>query len=611
MKKYWKILSVILAVLLLVTSCFALISCKPKDGETPDDGKEPETPDKPSKPQNPDDLPSKPTTPTEPDDPATPEEPSEPEEPTTPEEPNDMEGKLMQVRKRKYCANEEIYVTATGEGNAWVGIFRAEDDLSSVSSLRWYYVARSGWINGQTYGLRKSAVATASRAPYCDLPAGKYWLIYFTDDGRETASEWVQIEITSDYMLAPKAVSKMDYELSNPTDGLAAGTVKFTYDESNPVEEIVMYWADVNDKPLSGYMSLAPCKITGNGCVIELPERTLIPAEAKKLVAYSWNSAMGLSKDYCAVELPNGCQFQASGDLLSEFQIVSDIHIDNRLPAHLTHFQQFLDDVTTNSPISNGVFVNGDTANSGERYQWEWISNAITQRADAPNFYFGIGNHEYINAASGQALFLEFRNKFLQAAGVTLNTNEVYYNVKVNGYNHVFLASETPCQPDVGNGGYAELSIEQLKWFDSIMYDITTAEPNKPVFVYLHQPLYDTCAGSLPGQEWNGVHQDAELRAIMSKYKQIMFYNGHSHWVMNSYQNMYVGNDDFPNVFNTAAVGYLWTDYYVPLGVDEVGAQGYYVRVYADKLLVLARDFVSGKWIPSACYVATFDGINQ
>lgn len=34
------------------------------------------------------------------------------------------------------------------------------------------------------------------------------------------------------------------------------------------------------------------------------------------------------------------------------------------------------------------------------------------------------------------------------------------------------------------------------------------------------------------------------------------------------------------------------------------GSQGYYVRVYDGKVLVLGRDFVNAKWIPSACFCA-------
>lgn len=73
---------------------------------------------------------------------------------------------------------------------------------------------------------------------------------------------------------------------------------------------------------------------------------------------------------------------------------------------------------------------------------------------------------------------------------------------------------------------------------------------------------------------------------------------------MNSDGNMYARDDELPNIFNCGAVAYLWSSYDIPTGEYLQGSQGYYVRIYADKVLVLGRDFESGQWIPSACYLA-------
>ena len=136
------------------------------------------------------------------------------------------------------------------------------------------------------------------------------------------------------------------------------------------------------------------------------------------------------------------------------------------------------------------------------------------------------------------------------------------------------------------------------------MKEITEKEPNKQVFVYLHQSLYNTVAGSFKGQGWNGIMQDERVREILKKYPQVYFFNGHSHWDMNSYGNAHLAMNDLPNVFNTASVAYLWTSYDNPTGEYLRGSQGYYIYVYEDKVLVLGRDFEQEKFIPSACYEA-------
>ena len=154
------------------------------------------------------------------------------------------------------------------------------------------------------------------------------------------------------------------------------------------------------------------------------------------------------------------------------------------------------------------------------------------------------------------------------------------------------------------NGLDAYLTDAQLDWFDSRLNALTTAEPNKPVFVYLHQSIYNTIAGSFEGQGWDGIVQNDEFKAIVQKYPQIYMFNGHSHWDLNTRGSMQDRADGLPNIFNTSSVAYLWSSYYVPTGEYSEGSQGYYIKVYADKVLVLGRDFVNGKWIPSACFVA-------
>ncbi|KAI7251650.1 hypothetical protein KC345_g11559, partial [Hortaea werneckii] len=124
------------------------------------------------------------------------------------------------------------------------------------------------------------------------------------------------------------------------------------------------------------------------------------------------------------------------------------------------------------------------------------------------------------------------------------------------------------------------------------------AAQEQPVFLFLHQPLKDTVAGSLESQEWYGVTQDKELRSILSKYPQTLLFTGHTHWELEVDNTMYPGSGEAATMFNAASVAYLWTN------ADEhkTGSQGFYVEVYADKVLVRGRDFTTGTWVESAQY---------
>ena len=120
------------------------------------------------------------------------------------------------------------------------------------------------------------------------------------------------------------------------------------------------------------------------------------------------------------------------------------------------------------------------------------------------------------------------------------------------------------------------------------------------MFLYSHQSTYDTIAGSLKGHNWNGIRPDEKLKSILAKYPQVLFFKGHSHWLMNSYRNAYFASDKMPNVFNTASVAYLWST--TDKEVEVAGSQGYYVSVYKDRVVGKGRDFSAKKWLPSACY---------
>ena len=71
---------------------------------------------------------------------------------------------------------------------------------------------------------------------------------------------------------------------------------------------------------------------------------------------------------------------------------------------------------------------------------------------------------------------------------------------------------------------------------------------------------------------------------------------------MNSASNMKERDENLPTIFNTASVAYLWSDAQATIE----GAQGYFVKVYKDKVLVLGRDFDNEQWLASAQYLVQY-----
>lgn len=498
---------------------------------------------------------------------------------------------LLNVNKKQYLLGEEIYVTAKGEGDAWVGCFFADD--MSKKYVKWYYVARNGFISGETYALIRSAFTPERYENLKTLPAGQYTLKLFADYNGYITLSTVDIEILDEELTKPQAPAQLQYKLDNVADGLADGTLRVTFDEDYCADELVLYWGNA-DGPLSDYTAMATFTVTQRVSDLQMYANTIIPPDATMLYAYGKNSG-GVSDGYCSLTLPKNCQYKFDGAVLESFQVVSDIHIclersnptsDATRLKYDEHLRAMCADILATDKDSSAIFVVGDIANTGLAAEWERALGIMGGFEQLPPTYFSIGNHDLFGSDvydRGVAIFKQYAQ-----------TDNVYYEKEINGYHHLFLGSEA-C-------GLADLSNTQLAWFDSRLSQITSANPDMPVFVYLHQSLYKTVAGGFEGQGWNGVKQDGTLRAIVAKYPQIYMFNGHSHWDLNTRGSMHDRSDGLPNIFNTAAVAYLWSSIYVPVGEYAEGSQGYYVKVYKDKVLVLGRDFVNNRWIPSACF---------
>ncbi len=498
---------------------------------------------------------------------------------------------VFKSNKSTYKEGEDIYVTATGTDSDWVGLYTDTDvpgdpeQPGTAQSIYYGYVAKNGVTSGEYFEI-KSQYFNIDRIDYQSLPAGKYKLILFKDASYEIIKE---LPITIEPFQVEISAS---YDLDNPSSGLADGTVSvsLSQDAVESAENIVMYWAD-DQGILTDYVALAKQKIKGTENQIKMVKNTIIPEKATRLLVYVQHGNK-LSDNYGEVILPENCNYKPQGNLLADFQVLSDIHINvNGGSADgLNHFPMALKDISSTFPESNGIFINGDIADSGHENEYAKMEQIVQSINHLPNVYLAIGNHDYNQGTdNAQSYFKKYAK-----------TDSIYYDKVINNYHYIMLGSEQQ-----GDGLRAFLSDAQLNWLDQKLSADTLKDPTKPVFVFLHQSLDNTVAGSLPGQGWSGVDSSCsvKLRNILKKYPQVVLFNGHSHWEMDSEQNMYERTAELPTIFNTASVAYLWTSYDVTEGVYLEGSQGYDVRVYSDRIEVWGRDFVNNKYIPSAVYV--------
>ena len=496
--------------------------------------------------------------------------------------------------KTEYYVGEPVWVL-TGSKNSggkdWIGIF-PKDYIGA--SIYWEYISD---VKDSVFNIKHSSHSGSSMSDYFGLPAGEYTIYLIPDNltgpnGIPVALTSVDIKIINDPTKIAKAPTAATYTLKNDTDGMADGTLTITLPEDHCADDIYMWWANDSGK-LEGYTRLARFKVTGTTVVHEMTPNTIIPEWATKLLIYTYNDNNGISESCLEVKLPDGAASKEFGEVLSEFQIVSDIHIKaDASNEYSQHFIGMLQDVVKNSPSSVGIFTVGDNVDRGDTPSyWTYFRKHYESVKDAPAIYLGIGNHEYIgtNYSAGLKQFLEYLNF---PDGSTFD--KPYYEVWVNGYHYIFLASE--------NTGASNLSRNQLKWLEE---KINENRDGRPIFIFHHQPMLDTTSGSTAAEGWSGINNHAQLMAIIDKYPEVMMFNGHTHWILDSDNCMYEGEN--AKIFNTSSVAYLWQSYDVVTGEHQTGSEGYYIRIYKDKIAVLGRNFVTGEWVSSAQFLVSYN----
>lgn len=268
-------------------------------------------------------------------------------------------------------------------------------------------------------------------------------------------------------------------------------------------------------------------------------------------------------------------------DVLLRFQVVTDTHVMAD-PGHTynRNLARALEDVKRQAPDSDGIMHAGDITDHGHAEEYAEFRRIWREHgAGLPVSYFASGNHD---------VGLGHWPSRLGAYQEATEMGGPYHDHWVKGYHFIFLGTEQ------GLELFASLSEAQLSWLDAKLAEGKDAA--RPAFVFLHQPLKDTVAGSYESQRWYGVTQDEALKEVLSKHRHAILFTGHTHWELEAANTMFDGQDWLPPMFNAASVAYLWTD------EDEHkdGSQGLFVEVYADRVIVRGRDFATGTWLENA-----------
>lgn len=269
-----------------------------------------------------------------------------------------------------------------------------------------------------------------------------------------------------------------------------------------------------------------------------------------------------------------------------QFPVMSDLHLGN--DRENKYFLRALNDFKNIAPNYNAIALVGDITNHGLESQYNQfntiLNNNISGEAEK---LVTIGNHEFYEGKNWPKPELTDKalvNRFIDKTGMP----GLYYDKWIKGYHFIVLGSEESRVTNESNEDKAIISDNQYKWLEKTL--AVNASSQKPIFVFLHQAIEDTVYGS---EYYGGGLRDGRLFNILKQYPQVVFFSGHSHFLVNHPRT--VNQNGFTQV-NTGSVAYSWYE-----GGDGASqfSQGLLVNVYDDKLEIKTREFTTGKFISS------------
>ncbi|HVJ47589.1 metallophosphoesterase family protein [Desulfitobacterium sp.] len=281
------------------------------------------------------------------------------------------------------------------------------------------------------------------------------------------------------------------------------------------------------------------------------------------------------------------------------FAVISDLHVRSTDKIAQSKVQNALSDLLDpqQSPLDL-IVVNGDLGDglpADYRSLNQLIQNVRSGTTQTTPILFTIGNHEFYKAyhepnsdAWNKDTFPngdtdeQAVQRFLNFSG----RDKVYADSMIKGYHFIFLGSEKSAMsdPNIGDGVY--LSEEQLAWLEQKLAE--NADPKKPIFVFLHQPVFTANSDSPIKSQY--VMQHEKLVNILESYPQVILFSGHLHLKIGAPGT--VVHETF-TLFGDSSVTRVRQ-------ATPEASEGLIVKAGGSKVTVQGRDFEQHKFIPQS-----------
>ena len=277
------------------------------------------------------------------------------------------------------------------------------------------------------------------------------------------------------------------------------------------------------------------------------------------------------------VKTDNPIVFEDSANVKLSMAIIADTHLPNRESAEINLANTFTD--LANSPESFDAFMlAGDIADYGTKNEYKRFFRVLDNQRSVKHLFVTMGNHD-------ARIFFKQNTKIVtkktdEYLGINSN-GKPYYSYDINGYTFVVICTEKRILEK------AYISKEQIAFLDREL-DRGTKD-GKPVFVMCHQPFAETHGLPEVWKTGDMGEQNDEVRAVMEKYRNVFFINGHLHGGI--FEKIAETLNEENGVYSISIPGYRKLNNF---GIQDCGV-GYYCEVYDDRVIFKARKFISGE----------------
>lgn len=301
-----------------------------------------------------------------------------------------------------------------------------------------------------------------------------------------------------------------------------------------------------------------------------------IPFGIKKYI-YQLQAAMPNYDTACEFFDDEPIVFENSEDVRLSFAAIADTHIVNN-EAAFSNLSHVFKDAENSKEKFDALLMAGDISEFGLKKEYAGFFKEYDKQTAFSYIFLTMGNHDVrFLYRRNQKIIMKKACEYLKID----NGGKSYYSYDIKGYTFIVIGTEKRVLEK------AHITKQQIDFLDK---ELKRATANgKPAFVMCHQAFAETHGLPEVWKTGDMGEQSDEVRAVMTKYKNIFFINGHLHGGV--FEKTAHVLDKENNCHSISIPSYRKPNNF---GHRDCGV-GYYCCVYDDKVVFTARNFLKGK----------------